>query len=66
MKKSKQAYYKFFGRNWNNINNTWKGIKPLISLKTVTSIEPTILSLDNGDTITHPYYIVTFIITLPL
>ena len=58
MKKSKQAYYKFFGRNWNNINNTWKGIKPLISLKTVTSIEPTILSLDNGDTITHPYYIV--------
>ena len=58
MKKSKQAYYKFFGRNWNNINNTWKGIKPFISLKTVTSIEPTILSLDNGDTITHPYYIV--------
>ena len=58
MKKSKQAYYKFFERNWNNISNTWKGIKPLISLKTVTSIEPTILSLDNGDTITHPYYIV--------
>ena len=27
MKKSKQAYYdKCFERNWNNINNTWKGI----------------------------------------
>ena len=33
MKKSKQAYYdKYFERNWNNIKNTWKGIKSLISL----------------------------------
>ena len=31
MKKSKQAYYdKYFEKNWNNIKNTWKGIKPLI------------------------------------
>ena len=38
MKKSKQAYYdKYFERNWNNIKNTWKGIKSLISLKTVAS-----------------------------
>ena len=30
MKKSKQAYYeKYFERNWNNIKNTWKGIKSL-------------------------------------
>ena len=36
MKKSKQAYYdKYFERNLNNIKNTWKGIKSLISLKTV-------------------------------
>ena len=36
MKKSKQVYYdKYFERNWNNIKNTWKGIKSLISLKTV-------------------------------
>ena len=36
MKKSKQAYYdKYFERNWNNIKNTWKGIKSLISLKSV-------------------------------
>ena len=28
MKKSKQAYYdKYFEKNWNNIKNTWKGIK---------------------------------------
>ena len=41
MKKSKQAYYdKYFERNWNNIKNTWKGIKSLISLKTVASSVP--------------------------
>ena len=56
MKKSKQAYYdKYFERNWNNIKNTWKGIKSLISLKTVASNVPTVLSIDNGDTITNPY-----------
>ena len=56
MKKSKQAYYdKYFERNWNNIKNTWKGIKSLISLKSVASSIPTLLSLDNGDTITNPY-----------
>ena len=56
MKKYNQAYYdKYFERNWNNIKNTWKGIKSLISLKTVASHVPTVLSLDNGDTITNPY-----------
>ena len=56
MKKSKQTYYeKYFERNWNNINNTWKGIKSLINLKTATSRVPTVLSLDNGDTIMNPY-----------
>ena len=56
LKKSKQAYYdKCFERNWNNIKNTWKGIESLISLKTVASSVPTVLSLDNGDTITSPY-----------
>ena len=59
MKKSKQASYdKYFETNWNNIKNTWKGIKSLVSLKTVVSCVPTILSLDNGDTITNPYHIV--------
>ena len=56
VKKSKQAYYeKYFERSQNNIKNTWKGIKSLISLKTVASCVPTILSLNNGDTITNPY-----------
>ena len=46
MKKSKQAYYdKYFERNWNNIKNAWKGIKSLISLKTVAFSVPTVLSL---------------------
>ena len=53
MKKSKQAYYdRYFERNWNNVKNTWKGIKSLVSL---TSGIPTVLSPDNGDTITNPY-----------
>ena len=56
MKKSKQAYYdKYFEKKWNNIKNTWKGIKPLISLKIVASNVPAVLSLDNGDTVTNPY-----------
>ena len=56
MKKSKQAYYdRYFERNWNNVKNMWKGIKSLISVKTVSSSIPTVLSLDSGDTITNPY-----------
>ena len=56
MKKSKQAYYdKYFEKNWNNIKNTWKRIKSLISLKAVASNVPTALSFDNDDTVTHPY-----------
>ena len=52
MKKSKQAYYeKYFERNWNNIKNTWKKTKSLISQKTVPTSAPTMLSLDNGYTI---------------
>ena len=55
MMKSKQAYNdRYFERNWNNIKNTWKGIKSLISLKTTAFSTPTVLSLDNGD-IAHTY-----------
>ena len=42
-------------KNWKNIKNTCKGIKSLISLKTVASSIPTVLFLDNSDTITNPY-----------
>ena len=56
MKKSKQAHYnKHFEINWNNIKNTWKGIKSLISLKTVASSASTALSHDNGNAITILY-----------
>ena len=56
MKKSKQAYYdKYFEKNWNNIKDTWKGMKSPISLKTVASNVPTVLSLDTGDTVTNPF-----------
>ena len=54
--KGKHAYYeKYFERNWNNIKNTWKGIKFLIYLKTVASSAPTVLSPDNVDTVTNPH-----------
>ena len=56
MKRSKQAYFdKYFETNWNNIKNTWKGIESLITIKSVASSVPTVLSLDNGGTITNPY-----------
>ena len=43
MKKSKQASYdKYFERNWNNIKNTWKEIKSLISLTNPYAIANTI------------------------
>ena len=38
-----------------DIKNTWKGIKSLISIKTIASHVPTVLSLHNGDTITNPF-----------
>ena len=53
MKRSNQAYDKYFEANWNDIKNLWKRIKSLIPLKTVASNVPTVLSLDNGDTITN-------------
>ena len=56
MKKSKQAFYdEYFEKNWNNIKNTWKGIKSHISLKAIASSAPTVLSLNNDDTIINLY-----------
>ena len=40
---------------WNNIKNTWKGIKSVIFPKTVASHAPTVPSLDNGDTTSNLY-----------
>ena len=66
MKKSKQAYYdKYFEKNWNNIKNTWKGIKSLISLKTLALSVPTDCSLIM--VIPIPTILLTrLIVTLPL
>ena len=51
MKKGKQVYYnKYFETNWNNIKNTWKGIKDLINLKTVASTVSTVVCFDKCDT----------------
>ena len=55
MKKSKQAYDKYFERNWNNIKNKWKRIKSPITLKIVAACVHTVLFLNNGGTITNPY-----------
>ena len=56
MKKSKQDYNdRYFEKNWKDFKNTSKGIKSLSFLKTVASSIPTVLSLDNGDTITNSY-----------
>ena len=58
MKKSNRLKYnKYSEINWNNIKNTWKRIKSLISLKFLASSAPTVLSCDNGNSITNPYNI---------
>ena len=53
--KTKTSCNNYFETYWNNIKNTWKGIKSLISIKTVASSAPTVLLRDNGNTITNPY-----------
>ena len=41
MKESKQIYYtKYLESNWNNIRNTWRGIKAIISIKHITTTIP--------------------------
>ena len=37
MKQSKQIYHKKCFNNWNNISNTWEGIKTIISIKNITT-----------------------------
>ena len=48
MKQSKQIYCtKFFENNWNNIKNTWKGIKTVISVKNITATVPHSIEFNN-------------------
>ena len=54
MKQSKKNYYaEYFENNWNNIKNTWKEIKTIISIENITT---TVLhSIEfNNKTITVP------------
>ena len=54
MKQSKQIYYtKYFENNWNNIKNTWKGIKTIYNLnQNITTTVPHSIEFDNR-TITY-------------
>ena len=48
MKQSKQIYYtKYFENNWNNIKNTWKRIKIIISIKNITYKMPQSIGFNN-------------------
>ena len=54
MKRSKTNHYNlYFGINWNNLKNTWKKIKSILSIKPNPSDIPKILNT-NDSTITNP------------
>ena len=54
MKQSKTNYYNhYFKSNWNSIKNTWKGTKPIITIKDISADIPKSLSVD-GATISNP------------
>ena len=64
MKQNKKIYYtKYFENNWNNIKNTWKGIKTIISIKNITVTVPHSVEF-NKKTITDPTDTDTFFSTL--
>ena len=57
LKRSKcSCFTKFFNDNLNNLKNTWKGIKNLISLKTVSHSSPSSMYYNNK-TVTSPFEI---------
>ena len=54
LKESRQIFYtKYFESNQNNITNTWKGIKTIISVKNITATIPHSIEFKNR-TITDP------------
>ena len=55
LKQSKKSYYNNYFRNTiNNIKNTWKGIKSIISLNTKESESPKIILNNKGEFLTNP------------
>ena len=68
LKRSKTNYYNHYSDiSWNNIKNTWKGIKSILSIKLNPSDIPKILNINDSIT-TKPVEIanVSTIIFLPL
>ena len=54
MKQSEQIFYtKYFENNCNNIKNTWKGNKTIISIKNITTTVPHSIKFNNR-TVTGP------------
>ena len=54
LKQSKKNYYdKYFKDNINNMENTWEGIRSIISLQKRTNDSPKIISLE-GHMVTDP------------
>ena len=54
LKQSKTNYYNhYFKANWNNIKNTWKGIKSILNIKIISTEFPKTLTVD-GTTISNP------------
>ena len=48
IKQSKHKYFnKYFEDNWNNMKNTWKGIKNIITLNNLSSDAPRTLSVND-------------------
>ena len=61
LKRSKQCNFsKFLESNWNNIRNTWKGIKSLIKLKDISTSVPRTLN-HNNSTVTNLVKIVNIL-----
>ena len=60
LKQSKQNYYEqHFASDWNNMENTWKGIKSLITIENITSSVLRTVPQDDK-TITDPYDIAKY------
>ena len=54
LKQSKTNYYKhYFETNWNNIKNTWNGIKSILNIKSISADNLKGLTVD-GTTISNP------------
>ena len=57
LKESKHiCYTKYFESNWNNIRNTWKGIKTIISIKNITTTTPHSIERDSFSCRMYTFY----------